>query len=70
MPDAALPLVLKFFPKFKLQDIDSGHWVISEQPELFIKGMNVTPMPAIAIVGLTQLVVVDFVSHHMASQDR
>ncbi|MCJ1234505.1 hypothetical protein MMC14_002466 [Varicellaria rhodocarpa] len=33
--DETLPLIGRFFPRFELRDIDSGHWVISEQPELF-----------------------------------
>ena len=35
VPDEALPIIGKFFPKFELVDIDAGHWVISEQPEAF-----------------------------------
>jgi pimeloyl-ACP methyl ester carboxylesterase len=37
--DDVLPVVGSFFPKFELADIDSGHWVISEKPEEFRKGM-------------------------------
>ncbi|KAL9126356.1 MAG: hypothetical protein Q9175_007932 [Cornicularia normoerica] len=33
--DDVLPLIGRFFPSFKLIDIDSGHWVISEKPEAF-----------------------------------
>jgi pimeloyl-ACP methyl ester carboxylesterase len=36
--DDVLPVVGEFFPRFKLQDIDSGHWVISEKPEEFRRG--------------------------------
>lgn len=35
VPDDVLPLIGRFFPMFKLIDIDSGHWVISEKPEAF-----------------------------------
>ncbi len=35
VPDGVLPLVGRFFPRFELQDVDCGHWVISEKPELF-----------------------------------
>ncbi|TQV99132.1 hypothetical protein V2A60_004628 [Cordyceps javanica] len=35
VPDEVLPVVGQFFPKFRLSDIDAGHWVISEQPEEF-----------------------------------
>ncbi|KAI9818581.1 MAG: hypothetical protein M1827_000640 [Pycnora praestabilis] len=37
--DEALPLIGRFFPRFELRDIESGHWVISENPEAFRKGM-------------------------------
>lgn len=33
--DDVLPLIGRFFPMFKLIDIDSGHWVTSEKPETF-----------------------------------
>ena len=33
--DDVLPLIGRFFPRFELRDIESGHWVISEQPEAF-----------------------------------
>ncbi|OBT66030.1 hypothetical protein VE03_03161 [Pseudogymnoascus sp. 23342-1-I1] len=35
IPDEAIPIIGRFFPRFRLVDIDSGHWVIAEQPELF-----------------------------------
>lgn len=38
VPDEALPIIGKFFPRFEVADIDAGHWVISEQPEAFRKG--------------------------------
>jgi pimeloyl-ACP methyl ester carboxylesterase len=38
--DEMLPIVGRFFPKFELVDIDSGHWVISEKPEEFRKGTD------------------------------
>jgi hypothetical protein len=37
--DETLPIVGRFFPRFELVDIEAGHWVISEKPEEFIKGM-------------------------------
>lgn len=68
MPDVALPTIRSFFPQSEVRDIDCGHWIISEQPELFKKGMDV----AVTLQGytsvLTQLVVVDFISHHQASE--
>lgn len=33
--DETLPVVGRFFPKFRLVDVESGHWVISEKPEEF-----------------------------------
>lgn len=36
--DDVLPLIGRFFPKFELRDIESGHWVISEKPEPFRQG--------------------------------
>lgn len=38
VPDDVLPLIGRFFPRFRLVDIDAGHWLISEQPEAFKKG--------------------------------
>lgn len=38
--DETLPIVGRFFPRFELVDIEAGHWVISEKPEEFIKGMS------------------------------
>ncbi|OTB05776.1 hypothetical protein M426DRAFT_56185 [Hypoxylon sp. CI-4A] len=49
VPDEVLPLVGQFFPRFQLVDIDSGHWVISEKPEEFLKGEfehNNPPLPS------------------------
>lgn len=43
VPDDILPLIGRFFPMFKLQDIDSGHWVSSEKPEVFIQGTSFRP---------------------------
>lgn len=37
--DEALPVIGRFFPRFELLDIDSGHWVISEKPEEFCRGV-------------------------------
>lgn len=38
VPDDVLPIIGQFFPKFRLADIDAGHWVISEKPEDFRQG--------------------------------
>lgn len=33
--DDMLPVIGQFFPRFRLADIDAGHWLISEEPEVF-----------------------------------
>lgn len=33
--DETLPTIGAFFPRFQLVDVESGHWVISENPEAF-----------------------------------
>jgi pimeloyl-ACP methyl ester carboxylesterase len=38
VPDELLPLIGEFFPRFRLVDVDAGHWLISEQPEAFRQG--------------------------------
>lgn len=38
VPDEVLPTIGQFFPKFRMADIDAGHWVISEKPEEFRQG--------------------------------
>ncbi|GAB7347961.1 hypothetical protein MBLNU459_g5466t1 [Dothideomycetes sp. NU459] len=35
VPDETLPIIGRFFPRFEVKDIESGHWVISEKPEDF-----------------------------------
>ncbi|CUS11925.1 unnamed protein product [Tuber aestivum] len=35
VPDEAVPIIGRFFPLFRLKDIDAGHWVISEKPNEF-----------------------------------
>lgn len=39
--DDVLPLIGQFFPKFVVQDIASGHWVITEKPEAVKLGISV-----------------------------
>ncbi|TQS34216.1 hypothetical protein Golomagni_05409 [Golovinomyces magnicellulatus] len=38
IPNHLLPGIGKFFPQYKLVDIEAGHWVISESPDEFRKG--------------------------------
>lgn len=37
--DETLPIIGRFFPMFEVRDIKAGHWVISERPEEFRKGV-------------------------------
>ncbi|DAA77456.1 TPA_exp: hypothetical protein A8136_6716 [Trichophyton benhamiae CBS 112371] len=37
--DKSFPTIRRFFPNYKLMDIDAGHWLISENPEAFKTGM-------------------------------
>ncbi|KAI1129453.1 alpha beta hydrolase fold family [Nemania abortiva] len=39
VPDEAIPLIGRFFPRFQLVDIEAGHWVISEKPAEFLKAV-------------------------------
>ncbi|KAI1365382.1 alpha beta hydrolase fold family [Xylaria arbuscula] len=39
VPDEAIPIIGRFFPRFELVDIDAGHWVISEKPAEFLKAV-------------------------------
>lgn len=36
--DGVLPEIEKLFPRYSLIDVDAGHWLISEQPEVFRQG--------------------------------
>ena len=38
VPDEAIPIIGRFFPRFRIVDIDCGHWVTSEKPEEFRQG--------------------------------
>ncbi|KAI1814802.1 alpha beta hydrolase fold family [Poronia punctata] len=38
VPDEAIPIIGRFFPRFSLVDVDAGHWLISEKPSDFLKG--------------------------------
>ncbi|KAI0408140.1 alpha beta hydrolase fold family [Xylaria palmicola] len=39
VPDEAIPVIGRFFPRFSLVDIECGHWVISEKPAEFLKSV-------------------------------
>ena len=45
VPDELLPLIGEFFPRFRLVDIEAGHWLISEQPEAFRRGESAYSRP-------------------------
>ena len=38
VPDDVIPIIGRFFPRFRIEDINAGHWLISEQPEEFRRG--------------------------------
>ncbi|KAI5849516.1 Alpha/Beta hydrolase protein [Morchella snyderi] len=44
VPDDHIPTIGRFFPLFRLNDIDAGHWVISEKPIEFKDGMLSLPV--------------------------
>jgi pimeloyl-ACP methyl ester carboxylesterase len=46
--DEMLPIIGRFFPKFEVVDVESGHWVISEKPEDFRRGVLKTFAPLCA----------------------
>lgn len=60
--DEVLPVIGRFFPRFELQDIDCGHWVISEKPEPFRQGKPGSSVPWIS--ELIRAAVVEFVQRH------
>ena len=60
--DEVLPVIGRFFPRFELQDIDCGHWVISEKPEPFRQGK--TGSFVACVYELIRAAVVEFVNKH------
>ena len=60
--DEVLPVIGRFFPRFELQNIDCGHWVISEQPERFRQGKTGSFVSWIS--ELIHPAVVEFVKRH------
>lgn len=40
--DETLPVIGSFFPRFELRDVESGHWVISENPHAFRDGESMS----------------------------
>ena len=63
VPDDVLPIIGTFFPRFELRDIESGHWVISEQPEAFTQGTS-AGCSALRKLMLDLSAVVEFVKLH------
>ncbi|KAI0167045.1 alpha/beta-hydrolase [Hypoxylon sp. FL1284] len=39
VPDDVVPLIGRFFPRFRLVDVEAGHWLISEKPEEFLRAV-------------------------------
>ncbi|KAI9824826.1 MAG: hypothetical protein M1826_007248 [Phylliscum demangeonii] len=37
VPDDALPVIGRFFPRFELRELQAGHWLIAEQPVEFVR---------------------------------
>ncbi|KAK9471331.1 Alpha/Beta hydrolase protein [Dipodascopsis tothii] len=37
VPDEAIPVIGRFFPRFVLKDVEAGHWLISENPGRFVE---------------------------------
>ena len=52
--DETLPIIGRFFPRFQVADVESGHWVISEKPQEFRDGQLQQSMRE--NVGLTLLI--------------
>jgi len=40
VPDESVPAIKKFFPRARIEDVEAGHWLISENPEAFRRGMH------------------------------
>ncbi|KAI1214961.1 alpha/beta-hydrolase [Annulohypoxylon truncatum] len=39
VPDEVVPLIGQFFPRFRMVDVDAGHWLISEKPDDFLQAV-------------------------------
>lgn len=50
VPDEVIPLIGQFFPRFRLVDVEAGHWLISENPEEFRRGTWRRPVVPLYIV--------------------
>lgn len=37
VPDKCIPVIERLFPRYSLTDIEAGHWVISENPDAFLR---------------------------------
>ncbi|KAI1920133.1 hypothetical protein LOZ65_004167 [Ophidiomyces ophidiicola] len=47
--DSSLDVIRAFFPAFELENINAGHWVISENPEAFKNGILPSFTPNILV---------------------
>lgn len=36
--DDSVPAIKRFFPNYQMEDVEAGHWLISENPEAFRQG--------------------------------
>lgn len=61
--DEMLPTVGRFFPKFELADVEAGHWLISEKPEEFRKGVYLVNHMILDTLTDDNLAVVDFLQN-------
>lgn len=65
VPDEAIPIIGKFFPRFRMVDIDSGHWVTSEKPEEFRHGVFAYPETLMrSRTNISKPAVVEFLTSH------
>ncbi|KAF2128295.1 alpha/beta-hydrolase [Dothidotthia symphoricarpi CBS 119687] len=37
--DEVVPIIGRFFPRFRMVDVECGHWVVSERPEAFLEAV-------------------------------
>ena len=49
VPDEVIPVIGEFFPLFEMADVEAGHWLISENPEAFLKGRFCFYYPSLAL---------------------
>ncbi|RPA83547.1 alpha/beta-hydrolase [Ascobolus immersus RN42] len=40
VPDETIPIIGRFFPRFRMMEVDAGHWLIAEKPLEFAKAVQ------------------------------